>query len=174
MKDNDKSNRNRLSLINKSLKHSWATLCSSSFIFILIFYYISLICLWLWFLGIAYRFLISFEFLSSFVWWSVSWWKKIRDVSDCLTDPRLRFHRCSLGHWRHVLIIDFLSLEISGFLLIRNQNRLLTAHNSLEIRNASWNRIRHVTVRPPIVKQRQETPLRAGSQWSIAYGLTAR
>ena len=27
------------------------------------------------------------------MWWSVSWWKKIRDVSDCLTDPRLRFHR---------------------------------------------------------------------------------
>ena len=37
------------------------------------------------------------------VWWSVSWWKKIRDVSDCLTDPRLRFHRCSLPSlwWVH-------------------------------------------------------------------------
>ena len=42
-------------------------------------------------------------FLIQIVWWSVSWWKKIRDVSDCLTDPRLRFHRCSLPSlwWVH-------------------------------------------------------------------------
>ena len=61
------------------------SLVLSSLIFIFFFYYLLI------------------DFFPLVVWWSVSWWKKIRDVSDCLTDPRLRFHRCSLPSlwWVH-------------------------------------------------------------------------